>query len=408
MHLALFGVITFVMATVYKHFMSFRTVFYAFFVCFCLCAAFEAKAQGALFTITDVKVDVTADNSAAAQEQAFAKAQSDAFAMLAGRMMSEGEIGQFTQPDLPVISTLIKDFEVTEEQLSSVRYVGTYTFRFKDKDVRNFFATRGVRFTDVGSKPVLVLPFYEHKAGTVLWSHHNEWIRAWSRADNLGGLVPIVVPIGDLQDVSDIGDDQAFGYDQRKLEAILKRYGAGEAALLVAAPDDAFAGVAGEHNPAAGVLRVGIYRTDRAGPEAVKNITLRALPGETKQQMLGRATKKVHQALQQNWKAKTVVGPASGNRLQVRIRFSGLEQWAETQRALEQVYGVNEIILESLSPGEARLNLVFQGTERRLRLALAQADMTLTTPRLNVADFGAPAGGSGLVYELYLNRFRPR
>ncbi len=365
---------------------------------------FEARADSALFTITDVKVDVTAENSAVAREQAFAKAQSDAFSKLAGRMMSEGEIGKFTLPDTQTISTMIKDFEVTQEQLSSVRYIGTYTFSFNDKNVRRFFSGQGVRYTDVGSRPVLALPFYERDNGPVLWSHQNDWMRAWNHAGNLGGLVPIVVPIGDLMDVADINDDEALNYDERKLQSLLRRYDAGEAAILFAVPDHSLL-VAGDQDSAIGSLMIQIYRTDRAGPEAVQNITVDAKGGETKKVLFARATKKVHKALQKNWKEKTIVSPSNGNRLQVRVHFEGLEQWAATQTALERVYGVSEIVLQSLSPKEARVDLVFQGSESRLRLALAQADMTLSKPQINPASFGY-GGGEGLVYELYLNRFR--
>ena len=393
------------MATVYKHFVHSRIVFYALFACFCLYLPFEAQADSAIFTISDVKVDVTAENSALAREQAFAKAQSDAFSKLASRMMLEGEIDNFTLPDTQTISTLIKDFEVTQEQLSSVRYVGTYTFRFNDKGVRNFFSGRGVKYTDVGSRPVLALPFYERDEGTVLWSHKNEWMRAWSRAGNLGGLVPIVVPIGDLMDVSDINDDQALSYDKEKLQSLLRRYDAGEAVILFAVPDHSLL-MASDQDVAVGSLVVQIYRTDRAGPEEVQNITVDAKNGETKQALFVRATKKTHKALQKNWKEKTIVNPTSGNRLSVRVHYAGLEQWAATQAALARVYGVSEVDLQSLSPKEARVDLLFQGSESRLRLALAQADMTLSSPRINPASFGHSGPGKGLVYELYLNRFR--
>jgi len=377
-----------------------------FFTCFCLLTAFESHAASPLFTVRDVKVDVTSENSIRAREHAFAKAQSDAFAVLAERMMSEGGAQNFTMPDTSTISSLIQDFEVTEEKLSSVRYIGTYIFRFKDKDVRRYFSAQGLRFTDVSSRPVLILPFYQRANQMILWSPYNDWMLAWNRAENLQGLVPLVVPIGDLMDVSDISDDQALTYDEKKLERMLGRYQAGEAALVFAIPDDHLSLVTGDQDQASGTLAVQIYRTDRAGPEAVQSFTVSAKGGETKQALFDRATKQVHRSLQKNWKDKTIVSAGHGNRLQVRVHFSSLEEWARTQRAMERVYGVNEVVLKSLSSKEAHVDLVFQGTERRLRLALAQADMTLTEPRINAANFGQSGGALPLVYELYLNALR--
>ena len=111
-------------------------------------------------------------------------------------------------------------------------------------------------------------------------------------------------------------------------------------------------------------------------------------------------------SVQRNWKDKTVASPEVNNRLQVRVPIASLEEWAETQRALERVYGINEVILHSLSPGEARVDLLFSGDERRLRLALEQAGVTLSTPRFSGAGFEGAA--EALVYDLYLNRFRPQ
>lgn len=392
------------MAILYKHFASFRTVFYVFFTCFCLLSPLKAQAEDAIFTVSDVKVDITAENSAIAREQAFAKAQSDAFLKLAERLIPEAEMAAFTSPDTQTISTMIKDFEVTQEQLSSVRYIGTYTFNFNDRNVRKFFSGRGVQFSDVSSRPVLALPFYQRDTGTVLWSQDNDWMKAWGRAGDLGGLVPVVVPIGDLMDVSDINEDQALGYDDAKLRTMLGRYNAGEAAVFFAVPDHSLM-LAADHEKAAGSLVVEIYRTDRNGPEVVRNITVDPLEGETKYELYSRATRLVHQALQQNWKEKTVISPSEASgRLSVLVRINGLEQWAATQTALENVHVINEIALQSLSPSEAKVDLMFQGTEDRLRLALAQADITLSEPRFNPSSgYGGYGDGGSLVYELYLN-----
>lgn len=395
------------MAILYNHFVSMRTVFYVLFAAFCLFTAFEAFAASPLFTVRDIKVDVTSENSIKAREHAFAKAQQDAFAVLAERMTDEGAGQDTPMPDVATISSLIQDFEVTEEKLSSVRYIGTYTFRFKDKEVRNYFSGHGVRFTDVSSRPVLVLPFYQRGNRMVIWSPYNDWMRAWNRAGDMQGLVPLVVPIGDLMDVSDINDDEALTYDEEKLERMLARYDAGEAVLAIAIPDDHLSLVKADQDQATGALAVQIYRTDRAGPEAVRGFTVSAKGGESKAELFDRAAREVHKSLQKNWKDKTIVGPEGGNTLQVRVHFSGLDEWARTQRALERVYGVNEIILKSLSSNEARVDLIFQGTERRLRLALAQADMTLTEPRINPTSFGQSGGALPLVYELYLNSLRP-
>lgn len=395
------------MAILYKGFLFFRTVFCAVLLSFCAGIPAPSFADDPLFTVSNIKVDVKAKNSAIARERAFSNAQQKAFEELSSRMLSDKEEQNFFMPDSNTISTFVQDFEVTKEKLSSVRYIGTYTFRFQGESVRKFFADQGVRYTDVSSRPALVLPFYQLEDETVIWSPENDWMDAWNRIEEQQGLVPIVVPIGDLMDVSALGDDEAFSYSQSKLKKMLKRYGSGEAVLLIAIPDLALSAVESDDEAAAGVLVVQVYRTDRATPEAVQNIIVNAQRRETKAEMFDRATVMVQKALQENWKEKTIVKAGAGNHLLVRVHFTALDEWAETQRALGRVYGVNEVVLKSLSPKEAKVDLIFEGNEGRLRLALAQSDITLSQPRI---DFAAIAGGENvglpLMYELYLNRLR--
>lgn len=134
------------MGRFYKLFGKLRTVFCA--ICLVLATAFFSvtghAANDAVFTVPGVKVDVTAENALQAREQAFAEAQTLAFQQLAERLMPESQLATFVPPEPSVISTMVKDFEITQEQLSHVRYVGTYTFRFTGDAVRSYFAGAGV------------------------------------------------------------------------------------------------------------------------------------------------------------------------------------------------------------------------------------------------------------------------
>lgn len=362
-------------------------------------------ANSPLFTVEDVKVDVTDSNALKAKENAFGQAQVKAFKEIAGRMLSESEAQNLQVPDLLTISSLIQDFEVTNEQLSSVRYLGTYTFRFKDNAVKRYFSGQGLQYTDVSSRPILILPFYQRGEQSVLWAHDNKWMHAWGAAENLSGVAPVVLPLGDLADVRDIGDDQALSYNQGGLSQMLNRYGAGEAVLAIAVPDEGLD--TGEVS--SGNITVHLYRTDRSGPEYVQEIRVGKSSGDTMEEALNDAVRKVYNALQRDWKSKTMVSAGQNNRLQVKVSFNTLDQWIKTKRALERVYGVNEVMVKSLSPKNALVDIMFQGTEERLRLALEQADMTLAKPRIDVSSMAHNPNSriSPMVYELYLNSAGP-
>ena len=380
-----------------------------------LFAAVPARADDSLYTVEGITVDITAESAIAAREQAFAKAEQDAFTALAARMLTEAEMATFTPPDSETISPMVQDFEITNERLSPVRYIGTYTFRFRDDDVRSFFSIKGQAFTDVVSRPVLVLPFYQWGSRMVLWEGENPWLNAWNRAQQQAGLVRVTVPIGDAQDVIDIADNQALTYDPAALDSMLLRYDAGDAVIAIATPvwPDTEQNVAPNAMPKE--VAVMLYRTGMTGPEFITTLKVTPVDGDDRDSLYDRTTQQVQAALQKDWKEKTAVAPApteyAATTLQARVKISAMKDWVEMQKALSRVQGVQNIRVLKLSPQEARIELAFQGTESRLRLALEQANIVLTQPQVSFAGYQPgydpmAMPGSPLVYDLYLNKPR--
>jgi hypothetical protein len=352
------------MAIFYKLFHRARIVF--LLMALVVVGSQPAHAQNSLFTVDNVRADVSAANAIAAREKAFTEAQTEAFKTLTERMLSEGELRDFIMPEGLALSSLIQDFEVSGEKLSSTRYSAVYKFRFKDDKVRDFLSRRGASYTDVASKPILVLPFLETNDGTILWSPANGWMKAWNFAPEPGGLVPLIVPIGDLMDVKDIGDEEALTYNRRRLNSMLRRYNASEAVIAIARYADN------------GSIEVQIYRTDRDQPEYVHQVIQPVLAGQSNAAYMA-AVNKVRAALQREWKEKTVIDSAQAatNTIKVRARFTSLGEWSQLQRTLRRVEGLRSFQLQALSPREAYLDLAFQGDVSRLQLALSQFDLAL-------------------------------
>ncbi len=387
------------MALFYKPFEVFRIALLSCFLFVVLAASAQAQIGNAVFTVEDIKVDVTASNAIEARKQAFERAQQEAFKALSARMLDAGSVAALEPLPVSTISMLIQDYEVTKEQLSSVRYIGTYTFRFRERAVKQYFANIGQSYTDVSSRPVLILPYFEQDGAASLWSPYNRWMETWMNASDLGGLVPVAVPLGDLQDVRDIGEGDSLAYKARNLRAMLERYGAREAVIAMAAADENV-----------GTLTINLYRTDRAQPEYVTQIIQPAQDGQKFDELYDLALVRVHTFLQQDWKAKTIVSAQNSNHLSVRVPFKSLGEWTQTRRALQRVQGISDIDVKSLSPTAAKIDLAFQGTEQRLRLALDQAGITLSHPRFSTIglnpEYGQQTGAPG-VYELYLDRYAP-
>ncbi len=391
------------MAIIYKTFRAGRTVFCAVFTCFLMMIS-PVMAADELFTVEGVLVDVTADSALAARDLAFDKAQIDAFTVLAGRMLSESELASFKAPDAATISPMVQDYEVTAEKLSSVRYIGTYTFSFRASAVERYLNVQGTPYTNVVSAPLVVLPFFQTGGRSFLWSPYNVWMKAWSRLGSASVPVPVIVPIGDLEDVSDIGDDDVFSYKPEKLASLLKRYDAGDAVIAIAIPDGKLSRLTETDSAEGGAVTISLYRTDRGQPEHVQEMVVEAASGDTLAKLLDQAVAEAQKTLKQNWKEKTVVEVAPevqqplGNVLTARVKIASLEEWATTQKTLARVNAITSTTLKSLTPREALVELTFRGDEQMLRQALAQSGITLSHPQY--AGFGQPADTSRLVYDL--------
>ncbi len=390
-----------------KHIIAFSFIFIA--LALVLSVPQNARASDlSLFVVEGVRVDVTADDSVSAQEQAFQQAQVQAFDILANRMVADRDVSGMARPEANIIASMIKDYEVSNEQISAVRYVGEFTFRFDPKSLGNYFSISGVQYTDKKSKPLLVLPVFQKGGKTSIWAEENLWMRSWASKQFGAALVPVEVPIGDLDDVADINDDNALRFERKSLDRMLLRYNSREAAIMIAVPDRVLATLEPEQN-AAGSLRISIYRTDRGSAEYVSDFLLRPENVQTVTQFYDQAVLRGFQSLQKNWKKRTAASAAQSQFYYVRMPIDGLNELVTVQDILRTLPGLSKISVISVKPVEARLLLTFRGDETRLREALRSGSAYLLSQPYS-KDEGAMRSSSPqianvqVMYDLYHRR----
>ena len=102
-----------------------------------------ARAETFL-TVSDVPVDVTAKDAAAARDQAIAVAQSKAWDKLLKELVTDPGQQARIHPSQQEIESFVQDFGVENERVSTVRYIGLYDVRFREGRVRKYLADSGV------------------------------------------------------------------------------------------------------------------------------------------------------------------------------------------------------------------------------------------------------------------------
>lgn len=329
-----------------------------------------AGALGNIFEVRGIPVDVTAETAAAARARALAEGQQKAFRLLLERLTLQADRDRLPRLNTGDMELYVRDFGVTGEKSSAVRYIAKIDVRFRPKPVRDLLHELGLQFAETPSKPVVVLPVYQAAGASLLWDDPNPWARAWNARPETFGLVPTVMPIGDLSDIGAIGAEQAIEGDQARLAALARRYGASDTVVA-----QAVQGV--DVATARSSLEVFVtrYGTDLVEQTVVRSYV--AAEGEATATLLARAATDITALIEDNWKRDNLLDFSKGAVLAVVVPLQSLHDWLEISRRLARVAVVRETEMVLLSRGEFRVNLHFIGEVDQLTLAMEQADLAL-------------------------------
>ena len=328
-----------------------------------------AARDASAFLIRDVAVDASADNATAARDIALADGHAVAFRRLIARLVPMAAVETVPEMEAADIAPLVQSFEVDDEKTSRVRYLARLTFQFDRAAVRRFLHLRGVKFAVARARPRLVLPVLRKAGIHLLWDRPNPWREAWTDLPEVGGLVPLLVPAGDLRDLRDISARQAVSGDPGRLGAIAKRYGAGSVAVMVAAVDRA--------DGSARAIRVSTAthgaHIDRL--EAVESYPVDAAEPVDRQfrSVAVRAARRIQEA----WKSTNLLSFERSGEIDVVVPVAGLDAWVSISRTLSDTPSTDEVQVLSVSRDSVRARLRFFGDASGYRATLRRNGLNL-------------------------------
>ena len=323
--------------------------------------------QDDVFTVSDVMVDVTDATASQAREKAHLDGQRQAFQKLMQRLATDTNV-RAPRLDEATLTGLVRSIDVVNERTSAVRYLATLTVRFNPAAVRDVMGTAGVAFTETKAKPVLVVPVYSVGGSTILFDDRNPWREAWARRPPRDTLVPIVVPLGDLRDIGDLGAREAMAGDAAKLEALARRYGAAEAAVAALSLD----AITTKPTVALTVTR------HSGGGESTLVDSFTGESADQAEALLAKAVAWVERELERLWKEENAVGPGQDERrITLSVPIASLAEWTEIRRRLSSIGLVQKAEVVQLTRQEGRIAVTYVGETGQLKSALAQRDLQL-------------------------------
>ena len=335
-----------------------------------LMLALPAVAQnnhdGVLFQVSNVQVDVAAENAATARDQAIAEGQRLALQQLMERLGSTYDISPL---DGATIAALVQDFEIVKEKASAVRYLATLNVRFKPDPVRDMLAGKAATYTDTRSPPVLVLPVVQQGGRNILWEEVTPWYEAWAHMDTQESLVPLIVPPNDLTAASTISAKDILSENREALAKAASGYGAsGIIVPLLQLDDD------GTKAKRLQLLRFGANGVPTGG--STMNLTDAPLTLQ-----IEASAKEVRDQLAKAWMVATQKPAGPSARMLVNVPISDVLAWQKIQRQLMDISAIDKVQVIAFTRNQVVVELAFQGELYRLQEQLQQSQLTLGQSR---------------------------
>ncbi len=332
--------------------------------------AFPAFAQEAapLYRVADVIVDVTSGNASLARDTAIVQAQKQAFMQLMERLGASNPVNLGSDD----IAAFVQSLEVQKEHAAGMRYMGTFTVQFKPDLVRNYLNQKGVTFVEAQPQPVVVLPILRSKGHDVLWEDTTAWHAAWAEKARNAGLVPLIMPQADLDDIAKIGAAEAVAGTGSNLQAIMQKYQAsGVIVPLLQADLDLPEGKS--------EAVIDVYRYDADAkplePIHVKLPTITSAKGISDALTRGVALAAAH--VERGWKQSNKAPSGASAFLPVDVAVPTLAAWAQIRNKMKNVPSIAGSHVVTMTRGLVHAEIEYRGEFSALQTAMNEQGLTL-------------------------------
>lgn len=352
----------------------------AFLALLAVVAPETARAVGpvetGMFSVTGVEVDVTDKDAASARTRAIIEAQVKAFYLLAERLGSPEAAQRLAGMDARDIGRMLRSLSIEEERSAPGRYIGKLTVRFLPAKIREVFGQHGIEVVEDQAPPVVILPLWKGPNGPVVWED-NLWRKAWLDLKAEQSVVPIIIPLGDLEDTSAISTDEVLAGDAVKLESLMLRYEAKAILVAVAEPDPQ----GGIHAVMQGDSPLGRINFDK---------TYTSEDG-TVEGAAATAARRFDEVMLEKWRSVKIKMAAEARArvqaeqqaarpstsLAVAVPFSGIHQWNGIRARLLSTPGVLGVDVSTIAQNGAVIQLAFSDSVQTLQSALSGSGLRL-------------------------------
>jgi hypothetical protein len=329
-----------------------------------------------MFSVTGVEVDVTDKDAAAARTRAIIEAQVKAFYILAERLGSPEAAKRLAGMDARDIGRMLRSLSIEEERSAPGRYIGKLTVRFLPAKIREVFSQHGIEVVEDQAPPIVVLPLWKGPDGPRVWEE-NPWRKAWLDLKAEQSVVPIIIPLGDLEDTSAISPEEVLAGDAIKLESLMLRYEA-KAILVALAEPDPQGGVHAVMQGDSPLGRINFDKTYTSEDGTIEGAAAAAARRFDEVMLEKWRSVKIKMAAEARARAEAEQQAAHASAsLAVAVPFSGIHQWNGIRARLLSTPGVIGVDVSTIAQNGAVIRLAFLDTVETLQAALSGSGLRL-------------------------------
>ena len=343
-----------------------------------LLAAPAAAAD--IFTVRGVHVDKTAESATAARSAAQVEGQRLALIAMMKKLTLPDDWASLPAVDDATAQNAVRGFQVASEKTSSTRYIAEMIVSFQPEAVRRLLRGAGIPFAETQARPAVLLPVLRRDGTLVLWEENNPWRDAWASLRPADELAPLILPIGEIMEMSTVPAETAVSDSEEARTALADlaaNYGTSEVVVAVAALG------------ADGSLQVTLTHRGGAAPSAPLSGTYQA-EGRDLPQLLEAAAADMLSGIAVQWKRQIIVRDGTLSTLTVQADFATLSEWETIRKGLTSTPLVQDMEVAGISPRGAEIRISHKGSTEMLALSLAQQNVTLSDRTATPAEETLP------------------
>lgn len=321
-----------------------------------------AYASDDIYTVREVKVDAKAGSAVEAEQKAMTQARVTAFHMLVERLVPEEERAGLADLSSEKIEDFVDSFEVNSQKNSKVRYIATMTFYFDGNAVQNYLGSRTQTVVTSAKQPIVIVPVFIDQGGIILWGEQNPWLDAWSKREKFSSVTPIVVPMGDLKDLSTVDGKQIIAGEVSGLHELARRYGGSGVLIAIMRRDSA--------NPMSSMSYETTLVTLDGAVEPLIQTRIATEQGSPQIQF-DQAIAQIVKQLENQARIDVKVEQNNfENQLLAKIPLDHQNSWQTIQQSLKGCSEIKSLVVKGLARKQATIVLTYRGSTASLDSAL--------------------------------------